>query len=283
MASDFPTREDVALWDKYDATYGMDAAGALMPGAKSPVMPMSKMQLNEVLFDIAREGTDKEDALREMQSDIERIPMNESRRRDMMRNYIASRKSGIASLGFDPSKTVLTTDEENLLPGTQTLGFSIGDYSYSKRDPRSSGSTPTHEGMHLGIDQLIAYKGQQAKNLQQKADAFAQSVGKSPTRKETRTLENMRAEALKAQNELSQLQRVNTGAGDQSFYNNEITTRALMQKHFGNIEREGEVKSSAAQVEAGKNLLHEDPEFLDMLEQMAADELKRRGRPMGPR
>lgn len=245
MASDFPTKEDVALWDKYDATYGMDAAGQLRRGADSPTIPMRQMTAKELAFDLVdekdEEGKRRAKAL--LEAEIRRTPMDEKRREDMMRNYIASRRSGIAALGFDPSKTVLSEDVANMPLLSKTLGFALGDYTYSKRDPRSSGSTPTHEGMHRGIDQLIEGKADQPKDA-------------------------------------AKLERVDP---NKNYVENEIATRALMQKYFGGIEREGEVKSDEAQFNKGTVYLMENMDFLNELERMAAAELKRRGRPMGPR
>jgi hypothetical protein len=243
MASDFPTREDVALWDKYDATYGMDEAGQLQRGAKNPTMPLNEIQLYESVYDQAKTDEGREYARQALEDSIQRLPMDESRREALMRNFIASRRSGVASLGFDPGRTVLSQKEENLPPGAQTLGFSLKDYTYSKRDPRSSGATPVHESMHQGIEQLL-------KDSDTKPGS---------------------------------MKRVDAKASDKTFHENEIATRALMQKYYGGIEREGDVKSDKKQFDEGTVYLMDNMDFLNQLEEMAAAELKRRGRPMGPR
>lgn len=243
MASDFPTKEDVALWDKYDATYGMDEAGSLRRGAPNPTMPAAEIELYETIFDTAKTNEDKQLAAAMLENAIQRLPMDDARREDLMRNFIASRRSGIASLGFKPEKTVMAEKRENLIPGATTMGFALRDYSYSKRDPREAGSTPVHEGMHLGIDQLV-------KDKDTKSD---------------------------------KLERVNIRAGKKQFDENELAVRALMQKYYGGIEREGQVKSPQDIYDKGTMYLMENMDFINELEQMAAEELRRRGRPMGPR
>lgn len=242
MASDFPTKEDVALWDKYDATYGMDAAGELRRGADSPTASMLQMSAKELAFDLAQTDDERRRIKALLEAEIRRTPMDEKRREDMMRNYIASRRSGIAALGFEPSKTVLSEDVGKTPPLVNTAGFYLGDYTYSKRDPRNSGSTPTHEGIHRGIDELIYsdYDPERAKKLE----------------------------------------RINPR---KNYDENEIAVRALMQKYYGDIESEGTVKGDPTQVNQGTVYLMENMDFLNELERMAAAELKRRGRPMGPR
>lgn len=243
MASDFPTKEDVAFWDKYDATYGMDAAGELRRGADSPTASMLQMSAKELAFDVAQTDDEKRRIKALLEAEIRRTPMDDPRREMLMRNYIASRRSGIAALGFEPSKTVLSEDVGKIPPLVNTAGFYLGDNTYSKRDPRNSGSTPTHEGMHRGIDQLL----------------YANYDDPKKSKK---------------------LERVNAR---KNYDENEIAVRALMQKYYGDIESEGTLKGDPTQINQGTVYLMENMDFLNELEQMAAEELKRRGRPMGPR
>lgn len=290
MASDFPTKEDVALWDKYDATYGMDAAGSLRPGAPNPKISMDRLQELELLYGMSNNDEDRARVRKMMEAEAEagRTPMDDRARELMMRNYIASRRSGVASLGFEPSRSVLTEKKEDMSPYSRTLGFMLGggDYTYTKDDPRTSGSTMTHEGIHRGIDQLIAAKDQEAQDLYEKAEDYRQILegrGKKVTKEEKNKLERLQADALKARNDQQKLLGINADVSEKAHDENETVTRALMYKNYGRVERQGEVKSDEGLYLKGLAYTFDNPDFLNQLEQMATEELKRRGRPMGPR
>jgi hypothetical protein len=246
MAGEFPTKDDVALWDKYDATYGMDEAGQLQRGAQGPSMPMDDMFLLERAYSMSPTQGGRAEARKKLEATIKNTPMDEARREMLMRNFIASHKSGVASLGFDPSKIVQSTESKNINPLDNMLGYTLKDYMYAKRDPRDYGATITHENMHKGIQTL---------------------------------LDNKEASGTDS----AALDKVDPYASRKGFDDNELAVRALMQKHYGDVERKGQLVAPTKQFEGGTRFLMENPDILDELEQLASDELKRRGRPMGPR
>lgn len=277
----FPTKEDVALWDKYDATYGMDEAGELRPGAPNPVMSMDEMFLLQKAYS-ADPSKERREAL---EAAIKREPMDDKRRELLMRNFIASRRSGIAALGLDPAKTVLSREEKPANPMDNLSGFALQDYTYTKRDPRASGSTATHEGIHRGITELVDAKEERAYSLLDKANNLRQELSqkKSVTKKELDELDRLEAEALSNLNQRNKIKGIDPRVSDQSFDQNELAVRGLMQKFYGDVEKQGTLVAPPQLYEGGAQFLAQNPDLISTIEQMATEELKRRGRPMGPR
>lgn len=64
----------------------------------------------------------------------------------------------------------------------------------------------------------------------------------------------------------------------------EIVTRAMMLKHFGDVEKTEDPNAKAGndQIERGRWILNNRPEVLDKLDKLAQEEIKKR-KPMGPR
>ena len=277
----FPTAEDVALWDKYDATYGMDEAGELRRGAPNPVMSMNEMFLLERAYSAAP-SKERREAL---EAAIKREPMDDKRRELLMRNFIASRRSGIAALGLDPAQTVLSREEKNISPIDNKGGFALKDFTYTKRDPRSSGSTATHEGIHRGITQLIGAKEKEVDDLMEKAYnlRLELSTKKNVTKKDMEELDKVEAESLRVQAQRNKMLKIDPNLSDESFDQNELAVRGLMQRYYGDIERQGQLIAPPQLYEGGTKFLSENTGLLDMVEKLASEELKRRGRPMGPR
>lgn len=277
----FPTAEDVALWDKYDATYGMDEAGELRPGAPNPVMSMDEMFLLEKAY-----SSDPSKERREaLEAAIKREPMDDKRRELLMRNFIASRRSGIAALGLDPAKTVLTREEKKANPMDNIGGFALRDYTYTKRDPRAHGATATHEGIHRGITELADAKENELADITQKAEDVLRKVSKdpNPTEEDMAELVRLTAEAKRARIQYSKIMGIDPRLTDESFIQNELAVRGMMQKFYGDIEKQGELVAPDRLYEGGTKFLEQNADLISTIEQMATEELKRRGRPMGPR
>ena len=158
-------------------------------------------------------------------------------------------------------------------------------YTYTKRDPRASGSTATHEGIHRGITELVDAKEERAYSLLDKANNLRQELSqkKSVTKKELDELDRLEAEALSNLNQRNKIKGVDPRVSDQSFDQNELAVRGLMQKFYGDVEKRGTLVAPPQLYEGGAQFLAQNPDLISTIEQMATEELKRRGRPMGPR
>jgi hypothetical protein len=82
-------------------------------------------------------------------------PMDAKTQKDMADAYLASQKSALAALGFDPRKMIVGTDK-----AAQSQDWAINGMYKPDRDAMfTTGRHPNtivHESMHRGVEQLIA-------------------------------------------------------------------------------------------------------------------------------
>lgn len=140
-APTFPSTDDVAFARKNDAAYGDPNAGFFEPGKAS----VRAISTNAIPF------LDASTVYREKFADSpKRAPVGTDIADDMYQAHLASQRSPLAALGFDPRAMTFSpkSDTELNVAGLyypdKDLIWNSGKYK----------STPVHESMHRGIGQL---------------------------------------------------------------------------------------------------------------------------------
>ena len=236
--TDYPSSEDVQMADRYDSTYGDNSGRQLGIESLTPTMPSKDViGLFKRMGRESGRGDDYNKILQQVREESD-----PDRRDYMMRAYIASQRSAIAASGFDPSRTIVSSDDPEKLkysvaglyaPHLLTLEGSRGkdiDVIAALRAKNVDPSTVVHESMHRGIEQLIRKKYRDDADL-------VRAEGGIPTPNED-------------------LERAKVGE-------QEDIVRALMQKYYGNVENQNKFTDS------GSNYLEKNPEFLNRLELLA--------------
>ena len=241
--TDYPSSEDVRTSDKYDTTYGDNSARQL--GVKSLTPTMTSDDIATLFNEMGGNDT-HEELLQAINKEAD-----PERRDYMMRSYIASQRSAIAAAGFNPERTIVSSDEPE--GGYNAVGMHVPhsltkegrrgrdiDMTMALRAKDTDPSTMVHESMHRGIEQMIGKKYRDDANL-------VRAKGGIPTLNE----------------DLRRASAVSKDGRDEQ----EDIVRALMQKYYGDIETQGLHDSNLA--DNNSKYLANNPEYLNRLETLA--------------
>lgn len=144
--TDFPTNEEVMWAQQYDPTYGDPNAGMLTnPNARATVVPI----------DIAANKVNRGELIKSLINNkrrAEAYPTNLEQLDPKTRNalyaaWLASRRSALASLGFNINKMTFSPDNES----ANKAGAYMQDTDQTWTQPGRTPSNPVHESMHRGI------------------------------------------------------------------------------------------------------------------------------------
>jgi hypothetical protein len=175
--------------------------------------------------------------------------LNDDERVKMMQAFLGAQRSPLAALGFDPTKMVSTVPKSG--PELNVAGMYMPERDTIWHDGET-GSTPVHESMHRGREMLQKY-GSTPGGVRD--SSIAQSDGATG----------------------------GNAAAINGPKHDEMVVRALIARYFGDVEHIEGADAGNRQVRQGKNFGALNQGLLDQIEQAAADMVKKRGRPMGPR
>ena len=134
--TDFPGDDDLAMARRYDTTYGTDMGAYAQPGNGQRVRTMGLTAANEAMRGDPNAGG--------------RPVMDQAQSDQLLRAWIAAQRSPVAALGFDPRKIALAPE------GTPQAG--LAGFYHPRNDimwsEATSPTTPVHESMHRGMEQL---------------------------------------------------------------------------------------------------------------------------------
>lgn len=210
--SRYPSTEDAAKYGK-DAAYGTPRAAYLEDNASAKV--------NNVGFpEVQKSYTSGED-LKGKKATVDQFTQTQLRQAEL-----ATKKSPLAAIGFDPSNTFFTRGSD-----TNILGF-FDPRNKQIWQNQSSPNTIIHESIHRGIDKL-----EETGEYRKLAQSFEVPLnGKT----------------------------------------NETVTRALMYKHFGDVESERSGGNRNQQMNDGRVFAMKHGDFLNALEERASQFLAQR-------
>ncbi len=144
--TDFPTNEEVMWAQQYDPTYGDPNAGMLTnPNARATVVPtamaVDKVNRGELISSLINNKRRAE----AYPTNLEQL--DPKTRNALYAAWLASRRSALASLGFDVNKMVFSPENKP----ANVAGAYAPDTDQIWTQPGRTPSNPVHESMHRGI------------------------------------------------------------------------------------------------------------------------------------